>query len=158
MNETEVTFQGYLGNEVEERIVGDGATVATFRVGSTPRRFNKKENSWVDGETSWYTVNAWRALGRHCLASLSTGDPVVVHGRLQAQVWTDAEGHAHQTMVVDAISVGHDLARGTSAFVKAVPGLGHVDDSAVRELNAQLGVGGPQMTSDGQVLDQEPAA
>lgn len=156
MNETEVTFQGYLGNQVEERVAGD-ATVATFRVGSTPRRFSKKENSWADGETSWYTVNAWRALGRHCLSSLSTGDPVVVHGRLQAQVWTDAEGHAHQTMVVEAISVGHDLGKGTSTFLKAVPGPG-VDDSALRELNAQLGVGGPQMTSDGEVLDEEPAA
>jgi single-strand DNA-binding protein len=156
MNETEITFQGYLGNEVEERILGE-ASVATFRVGSTPRRFNKKDNSWADGETSWYTVNAWRTLGRHCLLSLSTGDPVVVRGRLQAQVWTDAEGHTHQTMVVDAISVGHDLTRGTSEFAKAVPGQG-VDDAALRELNAQLGVGGPQMTSDGQVLDEEPAA
>jgi single-strand DNA-binding protein len=156
MNETEITFQGYVGNQVEERVVGP-ATVATFRVGSTPRRFNKKENSWADAETSWYTVNAWRALGQHCLASLSIGDPVVVRGRLQAQVWTDGEGHAHQTMVVDAISVGHDLSRGTTEFTKAVPGLG-VDDAALRELNAQLGVGGPQMTSDGQVLDEEPAA
>jgi len=157
MNETEITFQGYLGNEVEERIVGE-ASVATFRVGSTPRRFNRKDNSWADAETSWYTVNAWRTLGRHCVASLSTGDPVVVRGRLQAQVWTDAEGHTHQTMVVEAISVGHDLSKGTSEFAKAVPGLGQVDDAALRELNAQLGVGGPQMTSDGQVLDEEPAA
>jgi single-strand DNA-binding protein len=156
MNETEITFQGYVGTDVDERVVGQ-ATVATFRVGSTPRRFNKQENSWVDGETSWYTVNAWRALGGHCLLSLSIGDPVVVHGRLQAQVWKDAEGHAHQTMVVDAFSVGHDLGKGTSTFVKALPTQGG-DDSSLRELNAQLGVGGPQMTSDGQVLDEEPAA
>jgi len=156
MNETEITFQGYVGNAVEERVVGM-ASVATFRVGSTPRRFNKQENSWADGETSWYTVNAWRALGKHCLESLSTGDPVVVHGRLQAQVWTDGEGHTHQTMVVDAFSVGHDLSKGTTVFVKALPGQSG-DDSSLKEHNAQLGVGGPQMTSDGEVLDEEPAA
>jgi hypothetical protein len=60
-------------------------------------------------------------------------------------------------MVVEAISVGHDLNRGSSTFEKAVPGQGQVDDSAVRELNMQLGVGGPQLTSSGEVL-AEPAA
>ena len=44
MNETYVTFMGWLGSDVETREVGD-ATVATFRVGSTPRRYNRKDRT-----------------------------------------------------------------------------------------------------------------
>ena len=119
MNETYVTFMGWLGNDVETREVGD-ATVATFRVGSTPRRYNPTQRTWADGDTTWYTVNAWRGLGEHCLASLKRRDPVVVHGKQSVQVWKDTDGHERQTLVVEAISVGHDLSKGTSTFTKAV--------------------------------------
>src|SRR3954453_6368630 len=54
MNESYVTVQGWVGNEVDLRDVGD-TQVASFRVGSTPR-YNKG-GAWVDGQTSWYTVN-----------------------------------------------------------------------------------------------------
>lgn len=48
-------------------------------------------------------------------ASLSVGDPVIVQGRLKVrtevrdgQSWTSAD--------IDAVAIGHDLSRGTSAF------------------------------------------
>ena len=69
MNESMVTFQGWLGGDVRTRSAG-GATVAFFRVGNTPRRFNRSSQTWVNGTTQWYTVNAWRVLGEHCAASL----------------------------------------------------------------------------------------
>jgi len=153
MNETLVTVQGYVGTDPEERIARD-AVVATFRVATTPRRFNKQMNTWADGQTSWYTVNAWRGLGAHCLTSVHKSEPVIVHGKLVAQVWQDDSGKDHQTMVIEAITVGHDLSKGTAAFLKASPAAAEVDDESVRELNAQLGVGGPQMTSNGQLLDE----
>ena len=37
-------------------------------------------------------MNAWRALGRNCDRSLRRGDPVVVHGKLSAHVWTNKAG------------------------------------------------------------------
>jgi len=168
MNETYVTFQGWLGNDVEERQVGD-ATVASFRVGSTPRRWSRKDRTWVDGDTTWYTVNAWRGLAEHCLASLKRRDPVVVRGKLTTQVWNNGDGQERQTLVIEAVSVGHDLTKGTSTFTKAVRAA-EADDSALRELNASLGVGGPQVSSlDGEDVEetvpigttdgrQEPAA
>jgi single-strand DNA-binding protein len=164
MNETYVTFTGWLGSDVEAREVGD-ATVATFRVGSTPRRYNYKERTWADMETTWYTVNAWRGLGEHCLGSLKRRDPVVVYGKQTVQVWKDTDGHERQTLRIEAFSVGHDLSKGTSTFAKAVRPAA-ADDSALRELNASLGAGGPQISSlDGEEFDepeeggrQEPAA
>lgn len=161
MNETVVTVQGYVGTEPQARTVRD--TVATsFRVGSTPRRFSKEQNAWVDGETSWFTVNAWLALARHCAGSLRVGEPVIVHGRMRASSYEDGAGTRQTTMVIEAISVGHDLKWGTSAFLKAqAPGTPN-DDPGLAALNAQLATeDAPRLTSDGRVVDEperpEPA-
>jgi single-strand DNA-binding protein len=115
MLETFVTLCGWLGGDVTLRDAG-GVPVASFRVASTPRRYQRKTDSWEDGDTQWYSVNAWRALGANCEQSLRRGDPVVVHGKLSAHVWTNKAGLEVTTFEVEASFVGHDLNRGTSAF------------------------------------------
>jgi single-strand DNA-binding protein len=117
MNETTVTLQGWLGGNVTTRMAGD-SRVASFRVASTPRRFQRKTETWVDGATQWYTVTAWRALAENCQQSLRRGDPVVVHGRLTVGSWTTRDGVEMSTLEVEAIHVGHDLSRGTSTFTR----------------------------------------
>lgn len=116
-NETFVTLQGWLGSDVTTRTVGE-TTVASFRVGCTPRRFSRRTNEWYDGETQWYTVNAWRALGENCRRSLKRSDPVIVHGRLNSNTWQNRDGQSMTTMEVEATLVGHDLTRGHSHFAK----------------------------------------
>jgi single-strand DNA-binding protein len=123
VNETTVTLQGWLGNDVAVRQAGD-AVVATFRVGCTPRRYQRKTDTWVDGDTQWYTVNAWRGLAENCERSLRRGDPVVVHGRLNAQTWSNSAGVEVTSFEVDAMLVGHDLSRGFSQFTKTTGGVG----------------------------------
>ncbi len=61
----------------------------------------------------------WNRLARHVAASLQSGDPVVVHGRLVADVW-ERDGKPQTSWEVVATSVGHDLAHGTTAFTKPV--------------------------------------
>lgn len=115
MNDTLITLQGNVGGEVTVRPAGD-SRVATFRVASTPRRFDRKTDAWVDGDTQWYTVNAWRALGDHVSRSLRRGDPVFVQGRLRASTWTNSAGIEVTGYEVEATVVGHDLSRGTTVF------------------------------------------
>ena len=117
MNETMVTLQGWLGSDVTVRQAGD-TTVASFRVACTPRRYQRKTDEWVDADTQWYTVNAWRGLAENCDRSLRRGDPVVVHGSLNAQTWTNKAGIEVTSFEVEAVLVGHDLARGTSQFTR----------------------------------------
>lgn len=117
MNETYVTFTGWLGTDVTVREAG-GQHVASFRVGSTPRRF--KDGEWHNGATVWYQVKAWRRLATHAAQSLRRGDPVVVHGRLTADVWTREDGVSVTQYVVVATSLGHDLNHGTSLYTKPV--------------------------------------
>jgi single-strand DNA-binding protein len=117
MYETTVTVQGWLGNDVTTRSVGD-AQVASFRVATTPRRFQRKTETWVDGTTQWYAVTAWRALADNCQQSLRRGDPVVVQGRLTVNTWTARDGEPQSSLEIEAVHVGHDLTRGTSRFTR----------------------------------------
>lgn len=117
MNETLVTMQGYVGSPVKLRPAGE-VVVASFRLGCTPRRYQRATGTWSDEETQWFTVNTWRGLADNCAASLRVGDPVVVHGRMSLRSWVDADGVAQQTLEVQATSVGHDLNRGSSRFTK----------------------------------------
>jgi single-strand DNA-binding protein len=114
MNETYVTMRGWLGSDVRHRQAGD-APVADFRLGVTPRYFDAKQSAWADGPTQWYTVKAWRQLADNCRDSLRRADPVVVHGRLGQASWVK-DGVERTAFEVTAVSVGHDLALGTSQF------------------------------------------
>lgn len=116
-NETLVTLQGWIGGEVSLRQAGE-VPVASFRVGCTPRRWSRRTETWGDAETQWYTVSAWRGLAENCAGSLHKGQPVVVHGRLAARTWTGKDGVEVTTHEVEAVLVGHDLARGTTVFTR----------------------------------------
>ncbi|HZL75002.1 MAG TPA: single-stranded DNA-binding protein [Propionibacteriaceae bacterium] len=105
-----VHMTGYAGSEVEVR--GNG-TVSAFRLACTPRLRTK--SGWADGNTTWIEVSCFRLLAEHVAASVRKGDAVMVAGKLRASVW-EKDGQAHERLVLEADTVGHDLNRGTSVF------------------------------------------
>ncbi|MFD9868227.1 single-stranded DNA-binding protein [Streptomyces niveus] len=114
MNDTVVTLVGNAATGVEYRETTNGG-VARFRFAVTPRRWDRRNSVWTDGGTSFYTVCAWRNLGANLTASVNVGDPLVVHGRLRVR--EEAKDGQRRTFVdIDAVSIGHDLTWGTSAF------------------------------------------
>ena len=155
MNESYVTLQGWVGGDVDVRAVGD-TQCASFRVGSTPR-YNKGGN-WVDGQTSWFTVNCWRGLGKNVFDSIKRGDAVVVHGRVRVDVW-EREGQPNSvSWIVDATFVGHDLNKGTSSFEKTARATPREpqEAGAVRGMLHANQADGPQVESAGDPVS--PAA
>ncbi|KJE25406.1 single-strand binding protein [Frankia torreyi] len=52
MLDTTITLVGNLVEDPEHRTTTNGASVCSFRLASTPRRFDRSENRWVDGATS----------------------------------------------------------------------------------------------------------
>jgi single-strand DNA-binding protein len=116
MNDTFVTVQGWVGAEVRHR-TPKGTSVATLRVAATPRL--RKGGDWADGETTWYTVTAWRTLADNVRDSVRKGDAVIVHGRLRTETWVPDKGDPVTSLHVEAGFVGHDLTRGTSVFTKS---------------------------------------
>lgn len=117
MNDTTVTLVGNVATAVEYRETVTGG-VARFRFAVTARRWDRERNLWSDGSTSFYTVSAWRSLGANLAASVSVGEPLVVHGRLRVRE-DERDGQRKTFVDVDALAVGHDLTRGTAAFRRA---------------------------------------
>ncbi len=155
MNESYVTLQGWVGGDVDVRTVGE-TQCASFRVGSTPR-YNKN-GTWVDGQTSWFTVNCWRALGKNVTESIKRGDAVVVHGRVRVDVW-EREGQPNSvSWIVDATFVGHDLTKGTTTFAKTVRASANDprESEVVREMVHAYDPDGPQLDGAGDPVT--PAA
>jgi single-strand DNA-binding protein len=118
MSDSTITIRGWLGGDVTVREAA-GVPVANFRLACTPRKYNRRTESWSDGLTQWYTVNVWRGLAENCAASLRRGDPVVVHGRLETRTYVNGDKVEVLSFEIDAIHVGHDLSRGTSQFTRA---------------------------------------
>ncbi len=110
-----ITVIGNVAAAPELRRTGAGDPVTSFRVGSTSRRRDAATGQWVDGETNWYRVSAFRALGEHAFASVTKGNRVIVVGKLRVRRWESA-GKSGTDVEIDAEAIGHDLLFGTSAF------------------------------------------
>lgn len=120
MNDTMVTLVGNVATNVEYRESATGG-VARFRFAVTPQRWDRQSGSWSDGHTNFYTVFAWRALAMNLAGSVSVGEPLLVHGRLKVRE-EERDGQRRTFVDIDAVAVGHDLSRGTSAFRRVVKG------------------------------------
>jgi single-strand DNA-binding protein len=113
-----ITVTGNVGTEPEQRPLGNGEFVTSFRVGATHRVFDRNTQQWVDKYTNWYKVSAFRALGAHALASLHKGERVIVTGKLRVKDWNN--GTKQGTDVeIDADAIGHDLLFGTTTYRRA---------------------------------------
>jgi single-strand DNA-binding protein len=146
MNDTMITFHGWTGSDVRHR-TAKGVNVATVRVAATPRI--KKDGEWVDGETTWYSVTAWRTLADHLRDSLRKGDPVIVHGRLRTETWAPEGQPATTSLHVDALLVGHDLTRGITHFIKRSERVTAEEEAADEHTDVDdRGDGGPDDAQD----------
>jgi len=116
MNDT-ITIMGNLAADPERRPIGGGMTVTSFRVASTQRRFDRKEGKWVDKDTNWYEVSAFRDLGDHAYDSLRKGERVIVNGRLKIRPW-QTETSKGTSVEIEADAVGHDLLWGTTKYTR----------------------------------------
>lgn len=134
VGEIYLDVQGRVGGEVKFKTSTSGVAMASFRLASTPRFFNRAEGGWSDRPTTWFTVECWRGLAENVMASLANGQPVLVSGRLKTTEWVDKDGQTQSRSVIDAYSVGHDLSRGTAAFRKNPPKTGQQPDSLRDEM------------------------
>ena len=116
-NMTEIlTIVGKVATDPTTGRTAGGTPVTNFRLASTHRRFDQATNTWIDAETNWFSVAAFRQLAEHVRASLHTGDSVIVTGRLKIRNW-EANGKHGTSVDIDAEAIGHDLRWGTSSYM-----------------------------------------
>lgn len=112
-----ITVTGLVATAPKHIVTSEGLPITSFRLASTQRRFDRVHDKWVDADTNWYTVTAFRQLATNAIGSILKGQRVIVTGRLRIREWQSDEKMG-TAVEVDADSLGHDLTFGTSAFTR----------------------------------------
>jgi single-strand DNA-binding protein len=117
MNDIITTVIGNAVTDVYLRVTSSGTSVASFRIASNSRRFDKSTSSWIDQEPSYLSITAWSQLAENVALSVHKGQGLVVTGKLKVRQWQDGD-KSGTNVEIDATAIGHDLNRGTSEFTK----------------------------------------
>lgn len=110
-NETPMTIIGFLTSDPELKSTQGGLSVVNVTIASTPSKYNKDTNAFVDGETLFMRATAWRIFAEQIAASLKKGDKVVGHGNIVSESYVDKEGKKRTSTRLDLQSLGLDLSR-----------------------------------------------
>jgi single-strand DNA-binding protein len=114
-----ITITGLVATAPRHIVTSEGLPITSFRLASTQRRFDRSQERWIDGETNWYTITAFRQLAVNSAGCVGKGDRIVVTGRLRIREWENGE-RTGTNIDVEADSLGHDLAWGTSVFSRSI--------------------------------------
>jgi single-strand DNA-binding protein len=114
-----MTITGIVATTPRHIVTNSGLDITSFRLASGQRRFDRDLRKWVDAETNWYTVTAFRQLALNVAASATLGQRVLVSGRLRVRAWESGD-KTGTTVELEADAVGHDLSWGTSVYTKSL--------------------------------------
>lgn len=114
-----ITLTGLVATSPRHITTSEGLSITSFRLASNQRRFDRGQNAWVDGDTNWYTVTAFRQLGVHAASSIEKGQRVIVRGRVRIRDWESGEKNG-TSIEIDADALGHDLSWGRATFTRSV--------------------------------------
>ena len=117
-SDNQIVIVGNLVDDPELRFTPSGAAVASFRVASTPRTYDRASGEWKDGETLFLTCSAWRQLGENVAESLTRGSRVIVQGRLKQRSYETREGEKRTVFEIEVEEVGPSMKYATAKVTK----------------------------------------
>ncbi|WP_084125878.1 single-stranded DNA-binding protein [Demequina sp. NBRC 110054] len=158
MNDLTMTASGWVATEPKLHIGPSGTTLCTFRLATTPRRYDRTANAWVDSETQWFTVRTFRGAAVTVKQSVKKGQPIVVTGRLRTNTWEANDG-PRTDLQIDATSLGHDLTLGIATFNRAVgdPALGADEPSTTAAASEAEAAAAQSIDDDAPPAESDPA-
>ena len=121
-----ITVRGFVATEIRSSTTPGGVATASFRLGSTDRRYDRASSTWIDGNTNWFTVQGYRQLAGNMGCSIKKGQRVIIVGRLKMRSW-EKDGRVHYAAEIDAESVGHDLMWGSANFTRTAGNSGQAE-------------------------------
>lgn len=143
--QTPVTIVGNAVADAELRWTPAGVAVASLRVASNERKFNRQTNEFEDGEPLFLAAVCWRQHAENVAATVRRGDRVIVTGHLVQKQFEakDGSGKRSSYEIADA-EVGVSLLRATARIERNAPAGG----SAGQQPAQQQGGGWDQQASD----------
>lgn len=103
----QVSIIGNITRDPELRFTAKGDAVANFSVAVNERV--KDGDEWVEGDTSFYDVTAWRYLGEGATEALRKGDRVVVVGKMKIEKYETRDGEKRSKTMITADEVGKSV-------------------------------------------------
>ena len=85
MNDIITTVIGNAVTDVSLRTTSTGASVASFRIASNSRRFDKATKTWIEQDPSYLSITAWSQLAENVALSVHKGQALVVTGKLKVK-------------------------------------------------------------------------
>lgn len=114
-----ITLTGLVATTPRHIVTSEGLAITNFRLASNQRRYDRVQNAWLDGDTNWYTITAFRQLADNVIKSVEKGQRVIVCGIVRIRDW-ESGSHTGTNVEIDAQSIGHDLAWGNATFTRGV--------------------------------------
>ncbi|GAA4227815.1 single-strand DNA-binding protein [Streptosporangium album] len=153
MNDIHVTLTGNVAAPPRQHTFPDGSRVTSLKVASTSRYFDRENQQWCNGETTYFGVRCFRGLADNVAQSVHVGQPVVVQGRLRIREFTH-EGERRFMPEVEANSLGHDLRWGLGSFSKpqrggTAPSLGRKERTELDRETHDWAMGGAASVAAG---------
>lgn len=103
--EAKIDVVGNLGGDPEMKFRPQGDAIAEFSIANTPFK-RQDDGSFVDGDTVWYRVSAWRKDAERVVENLQKGDRVRVTGLLKPSLFEGKEGDTRMSLQITADSNG----------------------------------------------------
>lgn len=155
-NDITLTIAGNLTAAPDMRFTPNGVAVANFTIASTPSKFDRNTNEFVDDETTFMRCNVWREFAENVTETLAKGTRVVAQGRLKSRTFETNEGEKRTVMELEVDEIGPSLRRATAVVTKNPPkGGGFGGHPADREQQSSSGWGAnPQQQQSQQSTPQ----
>jgi len=112
-----ITIIGNVVADPELRFTNSSVAYATFRMAASERKKDDQGN-WVDGDTTFLKVTAWRQTAENIAESVAKGTAVIVTGRLKSRTVDQPDGTKQTYFDVDADAVGIDLSRASAKVTR----------------------------------------
>jgi len=112
-----LTLTGLVATTPRHIVTAEGLPITSFRLASHQRRYDKASGGWIDHDTNWYTVTAFRELALNAAQSLTKGDRVMTLGRVRVKDWSN-DDRSGTTIEIEAAALGHDLTWGVTEFLR----------------------------------------
>ena len=118
MNETRITVHGNVVTEPDPSGRGrNGSIFTTFRIAYDAVPPLRPTASFVDGDTSFYSVIAFNAWAANVVGVAAQGPPRRRRGLpSRSKQYVGSDGQPRTSPEIDAAHVGHDLSWGRATF------------------------------------------
>jgi len=116
--ETPLTIVGNLTADPELRFTSSGVPVANFTIASTPRKFDRARNEWVDDDTLFMRCQVWRDGAENVAETLRKGMRVLAVGTLKQRSYETREGEKRTVVELVVTDLGPSLRYATATVTR----------------------------------------